>query len=160
MSVASSRMPPPSAVANILASVPGGGAQGDEGEAEDQRGARDQAAGAADALDHGGVGRAGAVVGLAHPAEDEHLVVHRDAEQEREDDDRHLDVDRVVASMPQIASEPQPCCQTRTISPHAAPTDSRLRITAFSGMISERKARASSRKVRPAITAITSGKLP
>ena len=40
------------------------------------------------------VGRAGAVVRLAHPAEDEHLVVHRDAEQEREDDDRHLDVDR------------------------------------------------------------------
>ena len=62
--------------------------------------------------------------------------------------------------MPQMASEPQPCCQTMTISPKAAPTDSRFRTTALSGMISERKARASSRNVRPAIRAMTSGKLP
>ena len=72
------------------------GAHGDEGQAEDQRRARDQPAGAADALDDRRLGRAGAVVGLAHPADDEHLVVHRDAEQEGEDDDRHLDVDRAA----------------------------------------------------------------
>ena len=49
--------------------------------------------------------------------------------------------------MPQIASEPQPCCQTSTIRPQAAPTDSRFSRTALSGMISERNARASSRNV-------------
>jgi hypothetical protein len=65
-----------------------------------------------------------------------------------------------VASMPQIASEPHPCCHTRTMSPHAAPTDSRFSTTALSGMTTERKARASRRKVRPAITATTSGKAP
>ena len=85
MIVASIRMPPPSAVAKILASVPGVRAEGDEREAEDQRRARDEAAGAADALDDGGLGRAGAVVCLPHPADDEDLVVHRDAEEEGED---------------------------------------------------------------------------
>jgi hypothetical protein len=47
-----------------------------------------------------------------------------------------------------------------TIRPHAAPTDSRFRTTALSGMITERNARARSRNVRPAISATTSGKLP
>ena len=71
------------------------GAERDEREPEDQRGARDEPAGAADALDDGGLRRAGAVVCLPHPADDEDLVVHRDAEEEGEDDDRHLDVDRL-----------------------------------------------------------------
>ena len=62
--------------------------------------------------------------------------------------------------MPQMASDPQPCCQTITISPQAAPTDSRLSSTALSGRTSERKARASRTKVSPAISAMTSGKLP
>ena len=65
-----------------------------------------------------------------------------------------------VASMPQIASEPNPFCQTSTMSPQTAATESRLRTTAFSGRMSERKARASSRNVRAAIRAIMSGKLP
>ena len=65
-----------------------------------------------------------------------------------------------VAPMPQIACEPKPCCQTSTISPHAAPTESRLSRTALSGRSSERKARASSRNVSALISAITSGKLP
>ena len=49
--------------------------------------------------------------------------------------------------MPQIASEPKPCCQTSTIRPHAAATESRFRRTALSGRTSERNARASSRNV-------------
>ena len=65
-----------------------------------------------------------------------------------------------VAPMPQIASDPQPCCQTRTISPQAAPTDSRFSRTALRGRITERNARASSRKVSALISAMTSGKLP
>jgi len=65
-----------------------------------------------------------------------------------------------VAGMPQIVSEPQPCCQTMTIRPQAAATDSRFRSTAFSGRTIDRNARASSRKVRPAMRAMTSGKLP
>jgi hypothetical protein len=62
--------------------------------------------------------------------------------------------------MPQIASEPSPFCQTRTIRPHAAATESRFSRTALSGRIRERKARASRMNVRAEISAMTSGKLP
>ncbi len=65
-----------------------------------------------------------------------------------------------VAWMPQIAWDPQPCCQTRTMSPHAAATESRFSRTALSGRTNERNARASRRNVRVEINAITSGKLP
>ena len=65
-----------------------------EGEEQDQRGARDQTACAADSLDHGLLGGAGAVVLLPHAAEDEHLVVHREAEQEREQHQRDPGRDR------------------------------------------------------------------
>ena len=95
MIVASIRMPPPRAVAKIFASVPGVALKATKARNEDQRGARDEPAGAADAFDDGGLGGAGAVVGLAHAADDEDLVVHRDAEEEGEDHDRHLDVDRL-----------------------------------------------------------------
>src|SRR5215203_3174093 len=69
--------------------------EGDEGEEEDQRRARDEAPGTADPLDDGTFGRAAAVVRLPHPADDEDLVVHRDAEEEGEGDHRQLDVDRL-----------------------------------------------------------------
>ena len=62
--------------------------------------------------------------------------------------------------MPQIASEPWPCCQTRTSTPQAAATLSTFRMTAFSGSSSERNARASRMNVMTAISAIISGKLP
>ena len=65
-----------------------------------------------------------------------------------------------VAWMPQIASEPQPCCQTRTRSPHAAATESRFSRTALSGSTSERNARASRTNVSAEISAITSGNSP
>jgi hypothetical protein len=63
-----------------------------------------------------------------------------------------------VAAMPQIASVPIPFCQTSTITPHAAATESRFRTTAWSGSTSERKARARSTNVSAAISAIVSGK--
>ena len=64
-----------------------------------------------------------------------------------------------VASMPKISSEPKPFCQTSTIRPHAAATESRFSRTAFSGRISERNARARRMKVRTEISASMSGKL-
>src|ERR1700694_4714840 len=55
---------------------------------ENQRGAGDQAAGATHALNHGAIGRSPAVVFLADARQDEHLVVHRESEEEGEDHDR------------------------------------------------------------------------
>ena len=48
-----------------------------------------------------------------------------------------------VAGTLQIASEPWPCWKMKTMIPNAAPSETRLRIAAFSGSTSERNARAS-----------------
>src|SRR5215475_15432144 len=72
----------------------GGGGQGEEGEEEDERGAGHQPPSPADAADHGLVGRAGGVMLLADAGEDEYLVVHRQPEQEREGQQRHVHGDR------------------------------------------------------------------
>jgi hypothetical protein len=71
----------------------GPGGQGGERREQDQGGAGDQPSGAADALHDGGGGGAGGVVGLAHPGEDEHLVVHREPIEEREHHHRDEGVD-------------------------------------------------------------------
>ena len=78
----------PRPVANTLTSV--SGAEASEANARNRISAArgDQAAGAPDAVDDRRVGGAGAVVLLAHPGEDEDLVVHRQAEEEREDHQR------------------------------------------------------------------------
>ena len=52
--------------------------------AHDDRGAGDDLGRRADALDHGPTGVAVLQVLLPHPAHQEHLVVHREAEQDRE----------------------------------------------------------------------------
>src|SRR5207302_201731 len=70
------------------------GGQRDEREEQDQRGARDKPAGAPDTSHDGGVCRSGGVVFLTHAREDEHLVVHRQAEQEREHHKRYPRGDR------------------------------------------------------------------
>ncbi len=62
--------------------------------------------------------------------------------------------------MPQIASEPKPCCQTSTSTPQAAATLRTLSTIAFSGSSSDRNARASRMNVVIVISAIISGKLP
>ena len=65
-----------------------------------------------------------------------------------------------VAGMPQIASEPWPCCQTSSSTPQAAPTLSDVQQHRLGGSSSERNARASRTNVTSAISAIISGKLP
>ena len=65
-----------------------------------------------------------------------------------------------VASMPQIASDPNPCWKTSTMSPQAAATESRFSSTALSGRTSERNARARSRNVRTEMSTRMSGNLP
>jgi hypothetical protein len=65
-----------------------------------------------------------------------------------------------VGSMPQIACEPCPACQTNWSTPHAEATLTTLRTTALSGSTRERNARARRRKVTIAIKTIISGKLP
>jgi hypothetical protein len=45
------------------------------------------------------------------------------------------------------ASLPYPFCQTRTSTPYAAPSDTRLSSTAFAGSTSDRNARASNKNV-------------
>ena len=53
-----------------------------------------QPSGASDTLDHRGASRSGVVVGLADASDDEHLVVHGEAEQEGEHHQRHPHGDR------------------------------------------------------------------
>ena len=50
-----------------------------------------------------------------------------------------------------------PSWNTSTISPYAAPTESRLRTTAFSGSTTERKMTSSRRKLRVSTKPITIG---
>src|SRR6266702_117545 len=72
----------------------GGGWRGEEDEEEDQRGAGDQSPGPDDAGHDGVVRRAGGVVFLADAGQDEHLVVHRQPEQEGEGQQGHVHGDR------------------------------------------------------------------
>ena len=148
MIVASIRMPPPSAVANIFASVPGVALKATNARPRISAALVTSRPGAADALDDRGLGRAGAVVGLAHAADDEHLVVHRDAEQEGEDDDRHLDVDRLRSPRcPRSPPSRSRAGRRARSAPTRRATESRFSRTALSGRTSERNARASSTNV-------------
>ncbi len=61
-------------------------------------------------------GVAGLVVALADPAEQEDLVVHREAEQHREEEERHPGLDRVDLLEAEQAA-PTPCWKTSTSSP-------------------------------------------
>jgi hypothetical protein len=69
-------------------------AQGDERQAEDQRAGRDQPTGVGDTRDDGVVGGAAVLVLLVDPRQDEHLVVHRESEQQCEHRERHPEGDR------------------------------------------------------------------
>jgi hypothetical protein len=70
------------------------GGHGQEAQHQDRRRAGDQAPGPAQALHHGVPGVTRTVIGLPDAGEDEHLVVHRQAEQEREHHQRHPHRDR------------------------------------------------------------------
>jgi hypothetical protein len=88
-----------------------------------------------------------------HPADDEDPVVHRDAEQEGEDDDRHLDVDRPRRLDASDLVGPEPLLEDEHAEAQAAATESRFSRTALSGRMSDRNARARSRKVRSEMSA-------
>ena len=87
--VASSRTaaarPTPSCFVSTNVIVPNIGEHGDH----DDRGARDRAGRRADALGRGRAGRAPGTARLADPLEDEDRVVHRQAEQDHEREQRH-----------------------------------------------------------------------
>ena len=76
--------------------------QARDGTHHDHRRARDHAAGGGESLDDRRGGGDAAVVGLAHARDDEDLVVHRQAEEHREDEDRHpaLELADVVGAEP------------------------------------------------------------
>ena len=130
---------------NCLMSTPGLDGQHEEREHQDQRGARDELAGPGKPERDRGVRVARLVVGLAHAGEHEDLVVHREAEQEREDHQRDPRDDRLRRVDVPDRLEPWPCWKMKTMIPYAAPSETRFSMTAFSGSSSERKARASKR---------------
>ena len=88
ITVASSRMPAARPVAIILRSVSGPEAIDVNARNRISAALVTSRPGPADPLHDGDVGRARAVVLLAHPGQDEHLVVHRQPEQEGEDHQR------------------------------------------------------------------------
>jgi hypothetical protein len=88
--------------------------------------------------------RAGGVVLLPHPGEDEHLVVHREPEEEGENDHRQLGRDR------SLSGDAPDSFRAVAVLPGEAQDapggdDGTLRSTALAGRRSERKARARSR---------------
>ncbi len=83
------------------------------------------------------------VPGLAHPRDEEDLVVHREPEEHREEEDRDPALDLAELVEPE---EALPDAVAEEDDEHAvarAATESRLRSTAFSGRRSERNARMS-----------------
>ena len=78
------------------------------------------------------------VEGLLDAGEDEDLVVHRQPEQDREDEDRDEVLTRRAGSR---APPNQPSWKTSTSAPKAAPVASRLSTIALSGIAIEWKTR-------------------
>ena len=84
----------------------------------------------------------------------EHLVVHREAEQDREHQQRHEALDRYRVREPD-QRVPQPFSKIAVRTPYAAATESRFMIPAVSGTRTERKAIIRSRNESPTTIAIT-----
>ena len=121
-----------------------------------ERGARDDAGGDGDAVPDRLVGRHAGVDGFADAAQDEDVVVHREPEEHDEEEQRQPRDDRAVRLEAEQRLGPV-CWKTRTSTPYAAPTESRLRTIAFSGTTIERKATSSSRNANASTNAITYG---
>ena len=90
---------------------------------------------------------------LVHPADQEHLVVHRQAEQQRQHDHRQERLDRARAAEAQRSRSPSPTGRSRPGRRTTAPAASRFITAAVSGTTRLRKASSSSRKPSPMITA-------
>ena len=84
------------------------------------------------------------------------MVVHREPEQHGEQEERQPGLDRVHLRKPK-SSLPTPSWNTSTISPYAAPTESRLSAIAFAGTTIERNATVSRMKLKPSTNANTIG---
>ena len=91
--------------------------EGAEHADHDQRGRGDHPCGARQAAHHGFVVVAGGDVLLADPGQEEHLVVHREPEEDGEHDQRQERVDRHRAVQPDERSSPQPHWNTATSTP-------------------------------------------
>jgi len=77
------------------------------------------------------------------------MVVHRQAEQDGEQEERQPRLDDGASRKPSTLA-PMPSWKTSTRMPYAAPTDSRFSATALSGTTMERKTTSSSRKLNRA----------
>ena len=95
---------------------------------------------------------------LAHPRDEEDLVVHREAEQHREQEDRDPALDLVELVEAERGRGRRPSGRRRRASRTLAATESRLSSTAFSGSSSERNARSSSRYVSTSTASTSHGK--
>ena len=97
---------------------------------------------------------------LADPAQQEHVVVHAEPEQEHEEEQRDPRHDRPVAGEVQRRPAGARPGRSSVTSPKAAPTDSRFSPTETRGIASDRKATSSRPKASRATTARASGGRP
>ena len=93
-----------------------------------------------------------ALPGLLDVRHQEHLVVHREAEEDREHHQRHEADDRDLAVEPDEPARPSPSRTPRLTTPNAAPIETRFIRPAVSGMTSERNASSSSTKLSATTT--------
>lgn len=81
-----------------------GGGHGEEGESQDQSGAGDYSPGPTYYLDDSRVGVAGSSVLLRHPGQNEHLLVHRETDEEG--NDQHRDNVTALVVMDRLGDHP------------------------------------------------------
>ena len=150
--VASSRMPKPRPVASVLRSVPGPDASAANARNKisaalvTSRPVRPTPSMTAASVE------LARVVLLPDARQDEHLVVHRQPEQEREDHQRDPERHRAGRgdAEDRVRSRGRPA-RTAPSTPSVAPSEIRFSTTAFNGSSSDRNARTSSRYVRTAM---------
>ena len=90
-----------------------------------------------------------AVVELPDAGEDEHVVVHREPEQDHEQEQRQPVRDSAVRGETDQRLQPLPFWNISTSTPYAAPTDSRFNRIALIGITIERNVTSNSRNARP-----------
>ena len=98
------------------------------------------------------------VPGLAHARDEEDLVVHREAEEHREEEDRDPALDLRELVEPGERCPRRPTGRRPRARRRLAATESRFSSTAFSGRTSERNARISSRYVSTSTASTSHGK--
>ena len=102
---------------------------------------------------------AAAVPLLVDAADQEHLVVHREAEQDREHQDREERPRSDPSGRCRSAKRPSPSGRSRSRRRSAAPTESRFITAAVSGTSTLRNTAISSRKLSSTTTPMNSGSL-